>query len=492
MVMLSHFSSATKKLFKIKLIAASFVLGFGMISLAEKPVEQEELKERIRAVGAELQELREGKGAPKDYKEYYELQKEIQELHRASQEELREPQQRISKLWQDKNVKKWHQKISEKQNELRQLRNKLQSEIHKRAAELQKRRQKELAAVATAETLEVCDLELTVLNYPRVDGSTSTQPLGLIIACKILGSEHRWAPTARYSGRWHTDEPGVSIKEYSPFPRAAGSSQPLPSHSQFSLIGYRPIAEMPEGASRRETRRIILINRLLTVHSGTHGAYVNVINGDADIGLVARQPSPDEFKLAEEKGVEIDVQPIALDAFVFIKNFKNQVASLSIKQIRDIYNGKISNWKEVGGPDSKINAYRRNRNSGSQELMESLVMKEVEFEELEHPGARRLIHQGMGGPYIALTHDEHGLAYSVYYYEHFMSGSPQTVPIDVDDVTPTFETIQSREYPFVTEVYISTLKNLTKDSPGFRFREWLLSPAGQAVVRESGYVPLRK
>ena len=488
----THFNSVVKGSFQVKLMAVVFALGLVMNCFAETTDEREELEERIRTVGAKLQELCEGKGAPKAYTEYYELQKKIAEMRRANQEELRKPQQRLSELWQDQKVQKWHSKITKKQNELQQLRSQMQGIIHKRAQDLLDRRNEELAAIATHAAPEARALGFTVLNYPKVDGSTSTQPLGMIIACKMLGSSYQWAPTARYSGRWHTDDPGVSIYEHSPYPGAAIAARSFPRHyyDQFSLTGFRPLAQIPEDASQADIRRNILINRMLTTHAGTHGAYVNVINGDSDIGLVARKPSPDELKLAKEKGVELDVEPIALDAFVFIKNFEAPVESLSIEQIQKIYSGEIKNWKDGGGPDLDINAYRRNRNSGSQELMEKMVMQNVEFEELEHPESRNLIHHGMGGPYIALTHDRRGLAYSVYYYEHFMSGSPQTQPLGINGVVPSYETIQSGEYPLVTEVYVITRKGLTNDSPAAKFKTWLLSPEGQAVVRESGYVPL--
>jgi phosphate transport system substrate-binding protein len=118
--------------------------------------------------------------------------------------------------------------------------------------------------------------------------------------------------------------------------------------------------------------------------------------------------------------------------------------------------------------------------------MKALLMKGLEFPKAQ----RRLIQHSMSGPYLALTKDEQGLAYSVYYYEHFMSGSPNTKTIAVDGVAPTYETIRSREYPYTTEVYIVTHAGLKKRSPIAKFRGWLLSEEGQAVVRESGYVPL--
>lgn len=96
----------------------------------------------------------------------------------------------------------------------------------------------------------------------------------------------------------------------------------------------------------------------------------------------------------------------------------------------------------------------------------------------------------MFGIYLRLTGDERGIGYSVYYYERYMSGSPRTRVIAVDGVEPSTETIASRKYPFVSEVFVVTRGDLPPTAPARRLRDWLLSAEGQAVVRESGYVPL--
>ena len=97
---------------------------------------------------------------------------------------------------------------------------------------------------------------------------------------------------------------------------------------------------------------------------------------------------------------------------------------------------------------------------------------------------------GKGAPYIALNRDTSGLGYSGFYYERFMAGSPDTKVVAVDGVMPSYETIRDGRYPYVTEVYVVTLKGLDANSDAAKFKAWLLSEEGRAVVRESGYVPL--
>jgi phosphate transport system substrate-binding protein len=453
------------------------------------------LEEKLRVLDQECHDMEKGVGAPKEFLELRALRKELAVLRRKHDDESSDRRKRQDELWQSAEVKEWYKKISEKSRERWAVRLDLKSNIRQRAAELYQRRHAETAAFAVAKTPRAQSLGFTVLNYPRVDGSTSAQPLGMIIACKILGRPYRWSPTARYSGKW-----GLGRDEMDPFrdfrpgaPLLRGSRRQISWEQQhdFSLVGYRPVATAIDEEDVEGFRVAAMVNKMLVSHTGTHGAYEKVIRGESDMGLVARLPSTDELDLAKEKGVELEAIPFALDAFVFIKNHKNPVESLTIKQIQDIYAGKITNWSAVGGGGSEIRACQRNRNSGSQELMETLVMKDIPFKDVPERRAPRTVLYGMVGPFLALSQDEKGIAYSVYYYEHFMAGSPDTELLAVNGVLPSYETIHAGEYPYVTKVYVVTRKGLAPDSQAAKLRNWLLSEEGQAVVRESGYVPIR-
>jgi phosphate transport system substrate-binding protein len=261
------------------------------------------------------------------------------------------------------------------------------------------------------------------------------------------------------------------------------------SEPELELLEFTLQAQASEPA---EERLVLIINRLLAHNASTHQAYVNLIEGKSEIGLLARAPSPDELEVARSQNVALDVVPCALDAFVFLVNTENPVRNLTTSQIRDIYAGKIEDWKTVGGVKGGITAYQREENSGSQQLMRELVMKDVPFKKPTERYARvpQLVGRLMSSVFLELTSDKVGLAYSVYYYERFMSGSPRTRTIVIDGVEPTFHTIRQRKYPYTTEVFVVTRKGIDRHAPAARLRDWLLSAEGQLVVRESGYVPL--
>jgi len=252
----------------------------------------------------------------------------------------------------------------------------------------------------------------------------------------------------------------------------------------------RPAAPVAAGATGLAHKQALnlaaAINRArIGRHTGTHKSYVRLIGGKADLILVARAPSDDEKKLAKEKGVELDIRPVALDAFVFIVNHENTVAGLTTKQIRSVYTGGIKNWQDVGGAGAPLKAYQRNRNSGSQELMEKLVLKDLK--PIKAPDMELAT---MAGPINRIAGDKHGLGYSVFFYEQRMAMSLKIKLIAVDGVIPTPETIRTGAYRYTTEVYVVVRKGGSKNTNTLKLRDWMLSPAGQKVVASSGYVPI--
>jgi phosphate transport system substrate-binding protein len=295
-----------------------------------------------------------------------------------------------------------------------------------------------------------------VANLPRVDGSTTTGPLSRLLTCDLLAVPCVWSATATAN----------TERTYLPDPKA---SVPASAASTITSIKF----------------------------STTHNAYVNLINGTTDVLLEARLPSPDELAEASSKGVQLETKAFALDAFVFLVNVENPTDQLSLGTIRDIYAGKIKTWTaagvDVGNAAATINAYQREPNSGSQELMKSMVMGSTAIVD-----APEMIVQTMAGPYNALggnpatgsAGDRLGLGYSVYYYAAVMFSDPQVKMIGIEGVKPTSATVASRSYPLAAEVYVVTRKDAKPDSAAIKYRDWLLSPDAQRVVKQSGYVPV--
>ncbi len=302
-----------------------------------------------------------------------------------------------------------------------------------------------LAAIAiyswsTAEpTLET----MTVDDYPITDGSSSTHPVGVIAACHLLDIPYR------------------------DYPWGDGSIRPWPDLE----------AKEHEEEIEKLTEKI--------VHHGTHGSYVSLIEGFSDLILVARLPSDEELDYAKREGVEFEIRPFALDAFVFVVNRNCSIKDFTLDEIRGIYTGNLTNWTELGGIEANITAYQRDDQSGSQQLMRRFVMGDLEMMDMYD-----WILTSMMGPINMLDQDKNGLGYSVYYFEQFMAPNDNLSLCAIEGVLPTAETIASGEYPLTTEVYVVIRKDQESDSLPHALRDWYLSKEGQDLVRKSGYVPM--
>ncbi len=327
------------------------------------------------------------------------------------------------------------------------------------------------AALAAVITVAGCGKEeepptpridgLTLDNFPIMDGSTSTDPLVRTIACELLGYGYQWR-------------------------------QP------DQLVTWEISTMLPESFVKDKIRC-----------SQTHGSITALIEGQSfltgiagpDIVFSARRMSADEKEWAKTHNVSIIETPVALDALVFIvpeggngHHANGGVNSLTHAQIESIYTAKTKNWNEVGGMDMPIVPFIRNKNSGSQELMESLVMSEPipdGFWEDHYDDF-----QPVSGMYPLLTSvgsTDGGLGYTVYYYltQIVRGGNINALKeLAVDGVVPDKASIANRSYPFTAEVYMMIRSDLDRQSAAYKVYEYMQTAAGQGIVAKSGYVPV--
>lgn len=229
--------------------------------------------------------------------------------------------------------------------------------------------------------------------------------------------------------------------------------------------------------------------------SNTHPAYIKLIDGEKDL-IIVTEPSEEELAYAKEKGVELEVTPVVREGFVFYVNAKNPVDGLTIKQIQDIYSGKITNWKEVGGEDEEIVPFQRPENSGSQTGMLSLVMKDIEIME---PKKENLIGSMFDIVNLVSSYDNgiNSIGYSYYYYATTMFDTlDSTVAerikfLSIDGIEPSTENIKNETYPLETAYYIVIRKDEPESSLARKLKKDLLSERGQSVAEEAKYVGVK-
>lgn len=225
------------------------------------------------------------------------------------------------------------------------------------------------------------------------------------------------------------------------------------------------------------------------VHNTTAQAYQNLIDKKTDLIFVS-EPSDDILNSAKQKGVEFEMVGIGRDGFVFIVNKENEVKSLTIEQIQKIYTGEITNWSEVGGDNQEIIAYQREENSGSQNLMEKMVMKGLEMKK----GASSLVIANMSGLIDSVASYENSkgaLGYSIYLYAKEQYVKDNIKFLSINNVKPSDETIADGSYPLSKIVYAIYRKDEPENSNVRKLVEWLKTEDGQKVVEAGGYTAIR-
>lgn len=220
----------------------------------------------------------------------------------------------------------------------------------------------------------------------------------------------------------------------------------------------------------------------------TSDVYKNLIDGNADV-IFAAEPSEDDLAYAKSKGVELEVIPTTSSAFVFIVNSENTIENLTLDEVIKIYEGEITNWKEVGGEDAEIIPYQRPNGSGSQTAMISLVMKDENL----MTAPKMQVEAEMGGLIDAIAeydNSENAIGYSYFYYVNTMYKKDTIKMIGIDGVKPSIETIKDGTYPIYTNGYVVIKKSETEDSNARKWVNEVLSNRGSKIIEDAGYVPI--
>ena len=202
-----------------------------------------------------------------------------------------------------------------------------------------------------------------------------------------------------------------------------------------------------------------------------------LIDGSTDIANSSREIKSAEVELAKSKGVEPKEIAVAIDAIVPIVNPKNRVKDLTIDQLSQIYQGKITNWKEVGGDDLQIVVISRDSSSGTFEAWGELVLNKAKVT----PKAQ--LQASNGAIVQAVSKNRYALGYIGIGYIN------KTVkPLTVNGVAASAKTALSKEFPVSRFLYMYT--NGEPKGETAKFIRFVLSPAGQKLVAKEGFVPL--
>lgn len=205
---------------------------------------------------------------------------------------------------------------------------------------------------------------------------------------------------------------------------------------------------------------------------GSSAGIESVANGSSDIGTSSRDLHE------EEQALGLVDTPIAYDAIAVIVNPKNPVRDLSIMEVRAIFAGIITNWKQVGGPDLEIGLVNRDEASGTREAFTKIVMDDARFD----PGA--VVLPGTGQVRSVVAQVEGAVAYISAGFVN-----EDVAAVAIDGVQPTEAAVVKGTYPVQRTLHFFTRGEPTGAAADYI--DFVLSPQVQeTVVRDAGFIPI--
>lgn len=222
---------------------------------------------------------------------------------------------------------------------------------------------------------------------------------------------------------------------------------------------------------------------VVQVNGGGSGTGIAaLINGTVDLAMASR-PMKDEEKqkTAQSRGAEVVEQPIALDALAVFVNGANPIQQLTIAQVRDLFQGKVKNWKEIGGKDAPVILYGRESSSGTYDYFREHVLDKGDF------AAAVQTLQGTAAIINAVGHDANGVGYGGIAYAKDVR--PLAISAEgAAPVAPSETSVADGSYPLSRKLFFYYPQNAPERAK--KFAEWALTPEAQALVTEVGYFPL--
>jgi len=208
-----------------------------------------------------------------------------------------------------------------------------------------------------------------------------------------------------------------------------------------------------------------------------------LINGSTEIANSSRPIKPAELaKIKAKFGKNAIEIPCAKDGLSVFLNKGNKVSELTIQQLGDIFSGKITNWKMVGGDDAKIQLYGRESSSGTFEFFKEHVVK-TDFS----PTCQTL--PGTAAIVNAVKKDKYSIGYGGAAYAEDVKDCKVKKDAKSKGVLPSAATIKNKTYPISRYLYMYLKSKPTGETKAFI--DWILSPEGQNIIATVGYFPVK-
>ena len=270
------------------------------------------------------------------------------------------------------------------------------------------------------------------------------------------------------------EEPTLRFTDEDTLPRMDGATALYPVYAAIAQATY------PESMNNLQHWDI---EKKITCNT-TGTAYRRIVDGYCDIIFVAG-PSKEQEAYAGEKGVELVYTPIGREAFVFFVHPDNPIDGLTLEEIRNIYAGNITGWKQLGADGlGRILAYQRSEGSGSQTALERFVMRGTPLMLAD----KETYYDNMVGiveEVSSYKNHKNAIGFSFRFYCTELMKGFNVKLLAVDGVEPTVQNIENGAYPLASYFYAVTRSDADENT--LRLLSWITGPQGQALVEKCGY-----
>ncbi|MGD8813343.1 MAG: PstS family phosphate ABC transporter substrate-binding protein [Anaerolineales bacterium] len=230
--------------------------------------------------------------------------------------------------------------------------------------------------------------------------------------------------------------------------------------------------------------------RISVTGGGSGTGIAALINGTVDIANASRQIKPEERSLAEANGITPIEFVVARDAIAVVVNPSNPIDQLSIQQISDIYSGKISNWREVGGEDRPIVRLSRETNSGTHVYFLEEVLRQGDKNDTTLFARNTLLMPSSEGISAEIRQNPNAIGYDGLGY---VTEGMKVVAVSQNPegpfVMPSADTVNNGSYPIARELYMYTAGE--PSGAVLAYIDWILGSQAQTIVVDLGFVPSR-
>ena len=230
--------------------------------------------------------------------------------------------------------------------------------------------------------------------------------------------------------------------------------------------------------------------RISVTGGGSGTGIAALINGTVDIANASRKIKDEELTEAQSKGVDPLEHIIARDAIAVIVNPENPVNELTLQQIADIYSGKITNWREVGGEDRPIVKLSRETNSGTHVYFLETVLRLGDKENKTLFSTDTLLLPSSEGIIAEVRQNPNAIGYDGLGY---VPDDLKMIAIAKETggtyVLPAIATVNDKTYPIARDLYMYT--NGEPTGAVKEYLDWILSPEAQEIVAKLGFVPVK-